>query len=62
MNSSIDSVVEPALTAQVKDAEGWFHTGDVGEIDDHLRIKVIDRVKVGLAFLLSRIWHQVALY
>jgi long-subunit acyl-CoA synthetase (AMP-forming) len=35
------------LTAQVKDAEGWFHTGDVGEIDDHLRIKVIDRVKVG---------------
>lgn len=36
---------EPGLTAQVKDADGWFHTGDVGEVDNQLRIKVIDRVK-----------------
>lgn len=37
---------ELVLTAEAKDSEGWFHTGDVGEIDSHLRIKVIDRVKV----------------
>ncbi|KAG8793867.1 hypothetical protein FRC16_010800 [Serendipita sp. 398] len=36
---------EPELTRQVKDDDGWFHTGDVGEIDTQVRIKVIDRVK-----------------
>ncbi|KAG8855813.1 hypothetical protein FRB91_001648 [Serendipita sp. 411] len=36
---------EPDLTRQVKDDDGWFHTGDVGEIDTQVRIKVIDRVK-----------------
>ncbi|CAG7853254.1 Long-chain-fatty-acid--CoA ligase 5; AltName: Full=Long-chain acyl-CoA synthetase 5; Short=LACS 5 [Serendipita indica DSM 11827] len=36
---------EPELTKQAKDADGWFHTGDVGEIDSQKRIKVIDRVK-----------------
>lgn len=46
--SSID---DPALpdeknTKETVDAEGWIHTGDVGEIDEFGRFKVIDRVKV----------------
>ncbi|PVF93682.1 acetyl-CoA synthetase-like protein [Serendipita vermifera] len=36
---------EPKLTADVKDADGWFHSGDVGEIDSKGRVKVIDRIK-----------------
>lgn len=35
----------PEETAKAFTEDGWFKTGDVGEIDAHGRVKVIDRVK-----------------
>jgi long-chain acyl-CoA synthetase len=35
----------PQATAEVKDGEGWYHTGDAGFLDAHGQLKIIDRAK-----------------
>ncbi|CAN9351511.1 unnamed protein product [Alternaria alternata] len=41
----------PEATARAFNAEGWYHTGDVGKFDEHRNLFITDRLKELINYL-----------